>query len=660
MAVKKELLPGSGSKEVRESALTVLSAVIKKFKDDEQNCVIVLDTIFTSTIGTLLSRESSLYRPTLEVVLKCADATDESFAYVINKILPIALTDLTANDELTDFEKVEVFEDLRKFLEIGAEKFLLGNYASENSVLHIQKELMKVIMSPSSPEVRKVTWQVLKSMSSIMTDENRHIVYIKLNKELTTATPEQNDCLLAFAKVHPADVHKFVLASHIEKKFTDAVAAKNIFTTLSTLLVVPDLRNIIIEVLCLNVFNNSSTAIQVVVLDVFIKLLSTTKCPEIMKILQEEWRIVVKLMDLIKNEVVNEPDVMFKASLMMTLVVRTLPRDQQLQLVEKYLPLMKLNDSTCDLYVTSGLLGFLDAAIPLENHFEQLVNDLTQLSLITQDENAQKLANQLLCSLFNRAPNDDKHRKILHKLINILKAEIKKHNHQAVAILGYISKGLLSRGHPDAAEIFETLAELLDHPKIAKAAALAFEIISLELPELHLPLLRYFYKQKIFQLTLKFLEHKIEKLGEHHLTAMAHVLQITPHVVLKQNIDKIGPILFKCILTDDGADKRILMSLKIIDNFLLDKSEYMLQHLQHLVADLLKLTQFKPSMEVRIVACQCLENMTKYPLFTLVPYKNDVVHDLQVALDDHKRLVRAAAVSARLAWFALGENETKK
>lgn len=347
----------------------------------------------------------------------------------------------------------------------------------------------------------------------------------------------------------------------------------------------------------------------------------------------------------------------------MSLVVRTLPYNQQLELVEAYLPLMKLNDSIPDLYVTSGLLGFLDAAVPLETHFEQLVNDLTQLSLKSDDEAARRLANQLLCSLFNRAPIDDKHRKILRKIFEILKDELKKTNHKAAEILGWISKGILARGHPDAAEILETLAELLDHPKLSKAAELAFEIISMEIPQLHLPLLKHLFKQKVFVLAMKFLESKIEKFGEHHLTAMAHVLQITPHQVLKNNIEKVGPILFKCIQGDDGAkphSKRVLLALKIINHFTLDKSPYILEHLQHLVKDLLKLTQFKSSMEVRIAACKALENLTKFPLFTLVPYKNDVTHELTIALDDRKRLVRAAAVAARLAWYLLGENEEGK
>lgn len=354
-------------------------------------------------------------------------------------------------------------------------------------------------------------------------------------------------------------------------------------------------------------------------------------------------------------------DLMYQASLVMSLISRNLPNDQQMQLVDNYLPHMKLQSSISDLYVTQGLLGFLDAAVPIEGHFEELVNELTKLSLTSDDEISRKIANKLLCSLFNRAPIDDKHRKILKKIYDLLKDEIKKHNHQAVTTLAWISKGLLARGHPDAAEMLETLSELLDHPKTSKAAELAFEIISMEFSNLHLPLLKHLFKQKIFVLALKFFEDKLEKFSEHHLTAMAHILQITPHTVLKMNIDKVGPILFKCI--DTGIDathphpKRVLLSLKILNNLTLEKHEFILTNLNKLIKIFLELSIFKYALEIRVMACNCLESTTKFPLFTLVPFKDEVTHGLAAALDDNKRLVRTAAVNARMAWFMIGEND---
>lgn len=119
---------------------------------------------------------------------------------------------------------------------------------------------------------------------------------------------------------------------------------------------------------------------------------------------------------------------------------------------------MQLNSSIKDLYITSGIVGYLDERIELENHFEYLVDELTKLSLSTKDVEVQRIANNLLCSLFNKAPNNDKHRKILKKVFEFLKSEVKNHNHQAVMALAWLSKGLLAKGHPDAAELLEDVS----------------------------------------------------------------------------------------------------------------------------------------------------------------------------------------------------------
>ena len=80
----------------------------------------------------------------------------------------------------------------------------------------------------------------------------------------------------------------------------------------------------------------------------------------------------------------------------------------------------------------------------------------------------------------------------------------------------------------------------MEHPTLATVASLAFDIISAEYPQIHLPIVKYLFKQKLFHMILTKLGHKLETYCEHHLTAFIYVLKTTPHAVLKMNIEKVN------------------------------------------------------------------------------------------------------------------------
>lgn len=151
-------------------------------------------------------------------------------------------------------------------------------------------------------------------------------------------------------------------------------------------------------------------------------------------------------------------DALYEISQILRLVVRSLNVDAQHAVIAKYLPTVNLTLKT-DLYFTTGLLGHLEQTVDLENHFEHLIDELTKLSLNNPDEEITRLSNHLLCSLFNKCPDNDAHRSVLAKAIALIKDEIKKHNKKAVEVLSWISKGLLVRGHTDAAELIDTVRE---------------------------------------------------------------------------------------------------------------------------------------------------------------------------------------------------------
>lgn len=601
--LKLEILPGK-SKEICNKSLDVVSAFLVQMTNDEINLEITLNKIFTHIIGTLLNKDSSLYKSTVQLVLKCAMANDFSCMYVAHKMFPVCLTDL-GNDELKDEnEKAEVFNDLELFLNVLQENKLLNNFVNDNYLMHIQKELIRVLItSGAGDNLIGSVLKVLTTLASVLLDEHRQIVYKRLKDNLPVSTENEVNCLLEFAKFHPIEVLSIILRDYLEKSYSDAEEPpKVLFKTLSKLIFTPFFRDHVIEFLFTNLFAMKQESLQLIVLENFDDLLTKNQdlSLELAKDLFSKHNFIAKLIKFMKQEDTQNTDVLYQSSLILSFIVKILDGDQQTSLLESYLPELHVNDNIKDLYIASGLLGFLNEKVDMENHFESLVNDLVKLSISTEDMKLKDLANNLLCSLFNKAHDSEKHRKFIRKVYDGLKDEIMKHNKQAVETLAWIAKGLMAKGHPDAAELVEDFAHLLDHPALSSVAALAFEILSLEYPNLHLPIIKQFVKQKLFVIAMKLLEHKIEKFSENHLTATAHVFKITPHAVLKMNIEKVGPIMFKCIEVDpDGTNnqpKATYIVLKIIKHFINEKNQYIVDHLQHLVKQLTALTKFKGKM----------------------------------------------------------------
>lgn len=102
------------------------------------------------------------------------------------------------------------------------------------------------------------------------------------------------------------------------------------------------------------------------------------------------------------------------------------------------------------------------------------------------------------------------------------------------------------------------LIELLEHPTLSEAAVCAFDVLSIEFPQLHLPVIKHLFKQKIFQLCLKGLWHKLESYSEKHLSAFVFVLKLTPHQVLKNEIQQVNRLV---IYSVDSAHSRLFSDI---------------------------------------------------------------------------------------------------
>ncbi|XP_053691619.1 MMS19 nucleotide excision repair protein [Sabethes cyaneus] len=660
-ALKSELLPGNENKEVFQLTLDTTLQLVIAAASDVQIEERLLTTILLAIMGSLADVSSRQFENCVKIALICSSASSKAARFVADKLIPIVLSQLQT-EELNAQQKCALVEVLQKLMVICKNKNILKQLVSE-MILAVQKHFIQILVQEhDSSELKRIALSAIICIPEVIIDENRFVVYTTIIHVLLASDDVRLDveeCLYQFTNCYPSEVMNVIVDKLIAKKY-EAVSpsTERIFRALAKLMPLETMSAKVIQFFMELIFKEPLLEpITIVAMKTLENTISSVNGRPLATMLYEDYKLIDRIIEQVRNEaLLLTSEYLFAASSLMKALMAQLSTEVQSKIVVDHLASMDLT-KTKDLYLTSGILGYLDESIPLKDHFENLVDSLTTLALNSEDDNVKQLCNHLLCSLFNRMPDDDHHRNILLKLLKSLRVHLKNNNKKVVSILSWIGKGLLARGHSLAGEIVEDIAELLDHPSLGNTAALAFEVLSAEFPQLHLPLIKNLFKQKLFVFVMKKLENKAEGYLDTHLRALVQVYKIVPHIVLKMNIEKVGPILLKCL--SQTNDTTLTNSLNIIRRFVVDEDPFFRDHLQTLIPQLLKLSMYESSMDVRIDALQCILYTTKYPPFLLLPFKQDVIMGLRNTLDDHKRLVRNASVTARLQWFLVGTGEDK-
>uniref|UniRef100_A0A182NSN4 MMS19 nucleotide excision repair protein n=1 Tax=Anopheles dirus TaxID=7168 RepID=A0A182NSN4_9DIPT len=668
-ALKREVLPvGSTSgaeKELLDAAFLTVQALVKNASTSESTEKTLLDQILLSVMGGLSEANSKQFEACLRVELSCASASEYGTVYVIGKVVPMLLAQLNVDGHI-DTRLANTLVDALQRLFTGCAQWYCLDKLDGALVGQVQKKFIEILLQePDASEQKRLALLALAAVPEMVTSENRYVVYSTIVKILLNATDKSastidavQQCLYAFAIRYQQEVKEVVLEKLVGHDYgtSEPALVQLVFKTLGKFVLYHGYTEKMVNFFLAKIFAPEDEKIAIVAMETLTDVVENGNWGELGRgELYVQYKLVDRFFDHAGDKLSSE--YLYAMAQLIGAVVRLLSVDDQKDLILKRLPTLQLQ-KRADLYLASGLLGYLDQTVPLVDHFENLVTDLTKLGLESDDERVREVCNRLLCSLFNRMPDDEHHRGVLKRLLKLLREELKKHNHQAVVILSWVGKGLIARGHAEAGEVIDDIADLLDHPTLGHMAALAFEILSLEFPQLHLPLLRNLFKQKLFVWVMNKLEKRMEQYAGTHLKALAFVFTATPHTVLKMNLTKVGPLLLKCLAQDD--DKTVLAALTIVLRFTREQAPFVQDHLQTLIPALLKLTVRSSSMKIRIGALECLLYVCKYPTFLLLPFKQSALVALQKPLDDPKRLVRNAAVAARLQWFVVGSTEEAK
>uniref|UniRef100_A0A182LWC7 MMS19 nucleotide excision repair protein n=1 Tax=Anopheles culicifacies TaxID=139723 RepID=A0A182LWC7_9DIPT len=669
-ALRKELFPigttSAAEKELLEAAFATVQALAKNASSSESSAKALLDKLLLSVMGGLTDASSKQFESSLRVELSCAQASEYCAVYVIEKLIPMLLAQLQTDEHIELRIRNVLVDAIQRLCTVCAHWYCIHKL-DQTIVGQMHKKLIEILLQEAdTSEQKRSALLALSAVPEMVTSENRYVVYSTIVKILLTAGDKSTptiaavqECLFSFAIRYQEEVKTVVLEKLITHDYSTAESSlvQLVFKTLGKFILYHGYMDKMLKFFLSQLFDPEyNNPLSIVAMNTLTDVVESGNSSQLAKAeLYVQYKLIDRFFEYVNDRLSSE--YLHAMARLIGAVVKQLPAEDQHDLILARLPSLKLQ-RLADLYLASGLLGYLDHTVPLVDHFENLVTDLSKLALESDDGTVRDVCNRLLCSLFNRMPDDEHHRGVLKRLLKTIREELKKHNHQAVVILGWIGKGLIARGHADAGEIVDDIAELLDHPTLGHIAALAFEILSIEFPQLHLPLLRNLFKQKLFVWVMKKLEDKVEKYAATHLKALAFVLSATPHAVLKMNMSKVGPVLLRCLAQDD--DKTILEALTIVLRFTRDLDIFVQDHLQTLIPLLLKLTVRESSMKIRINALECMLYVCKYPTFMLVPYKQSTMLALQKPLDDRKRLVRKAAVATRLQWYVVGIDKEGK
>lgn len=585
--LQTDLLPGS-NKVITLAALNALQMLLINIEKDVTAETNILTFILDKIHPWLMEVDNRLFMPSVAIALKCVEAnklsakmvTQRCLADFLTQVIPMEIDDeptkVDRRDQkgtLIDFSSQFIATCLRYEVQNEIDQKLL-----ESAQLEFISGLEK--SSPENEKLIKTALQALANTAAIIEQTHRNTIYEKINEYLLQANELTSiDCsnvLSSFAARYPDEVSSKIVdhlldIDHISEKLSPTAIAE-LFKVLCCLIPIRKFREDILEFLFHNIFDVSDPSkvfIRVIGVRVLHHVLDNDQNEELHTEMLTKFNIFDRFVTLIHSkefittnteQLAAIDDLLYEMSQILRIVMIDLDANTQKDLIEKHLMFLDLQ-LKADLYFALGLLGYLEKTVDLENHFEHLVDELTQLSLQAADDDIRKISNQLLCTLFNKCEDNDHHNNILKKIVRLIRDELKKHNKKAVELLSWLSKGLAARGHPVASELINVvssilishamnhrcnrfdifqLIELLENPTLKEVAIAAFEVLSVEFPQLHLSVIKHLFQQKLFQICLKGLWHKLEKYSEHHLSAFIFIMKMTPHQALQNEIAKVN------------------------------------------------------------------------------------------------------------------------
>jgi len=230
----------------------------------------------------------------------------------------------------------------------------------------------------------------------------------------------------------------------------------------------------------------------------------------------------------------------------------------------------------------------------------------------------------------------------------------------------FITNAVNLKGGSVGRTLLELLVDALASPRGGAALAKQFkfpflpsEIFCRE----NFALIRGLYRQRPFaicfpKILLKYRACVDQNIKSNYLTALSGILEHTPPEVVLPEIEDMMPILLQAMDSPNSGVR--VASVKVLQAAIRQSSSSIEDHIRSVIIRLVKMAQTTSqrgadsTVKVRLIALKCLTEIPDHLKEVLVlPYKSQVLRELEHAISDVKRHVREAAVRCRYAWFSL-------
>lgn len=646
--IQKEIF-NTPDENLKQKSLDTLGTIIKKLSQgDSKRFEAIINDISDNLKGNLIP-DSKLFTKSSQILVYVAHASEKSSIIVAKKIVPFLENTfkITTNTEhkslilhhFVAFVKAVIDNnnniDLSSFEEIGSAPILCSQ-----ATLQIDDNL------------RMEGFKGFTEIARFVPDHIRRQFFANLHELIVIPQKEAIrksifTCLEKMCVVFPKEIEEEVLH---KGKVADLDALDMYLECLTNVLKVAYFQDSVIDTLINYTLDDVDSS------KVALKHLKNilTKESNVDRILVKK-NFFFKLIDFLVNldDSRNLEHVFFNN---IGCIIQYIIRNQDIIVQKEFYLCVSVRDFKClPLYISAVGAVIISMKKGVFDDHEKTFFFLNA-SLSNSDEYVRNYSLGILSNILNKIDNEEILAEHLNKIWGLsdnCTVSLRK-----IRLISRVTKSLVMRNHPNAWNWTDKLINALDENiETAKEFKVVLDDNNVELSKENHCRIMPLYKQKFFVYVTNKLNEKNQINRPEYFTVAGYLLENAPRQAVLAQFKKILGLILMCL--ENSTESEALQSiLEKINDFVASKELVIEANFEDIFLRVLNLTSFNSSMGIRISAIKCIKNITmSYPVYRLLPYKQKVIQQLGICVDDKKRLVRREAMDCRALWYLLDAPE---